>query len=92
MSNDKGIDNTIINIHNAILTSPHHFVEMSTPNHSDVLDEMRATFEEIYPNGFGGEKFSSLSTQDHFRDANQAGGVYSLELLNANTAHSYFNN
>lgn len=86
----EGRDNTIVNTHYDILTSPEHFAEMITPNNSDTLDAISSTMSELFSANEAGRKWSSMATQDDFRDKNQAGGVMIGVFSIANTAHSLF--
>ncbi|WP_428743113.1 hypothetical protein [Tenacibaculum sp.] len=86
----EGRDNMIVNTHFNVLTSPEHFKELITPNHSDTLKKMAEKMDDIFSSEVLGRKWSSIATQDDFRDKNQAGGVMIGVFSIANTAHALF--
>jgi len=90
LSTAEGIDNTIIDAHYDVLTSPQHFSELVTPNNSDTLEDLSKEISGIYDVNTEGRKWSSVSTQDSFRDRSQSAEVTLGVSSNANTAHAIY--
>lgn len=90
LETEEGIDNIIVNTHFDVLTSPLHFNELITPNNSDTLLRLMEEIAPIYETKSGNKRWSSISTQDDFREKNQAGGIFIGIASIANTAHALF--
>ena len=87
---DNEIDNTIIDIHYDILTSMSHFKELITPNNVDTLENLAKELSDYEQED--GSKWNSLSTQDKYREINQAGKVFIAIAASASATHSLFQN
>ena len=72
----QGLDNIIVESHYSVLTSVEHFSELVTPNNTDTLETLMDEIVPIYKGEIAGRKWSSLATQDDFREKNQAGRVF----------------
>ncbi len=90
LDSTKGRDNMIVDTHYRVLTNPEHFSELITPNNSDTLNALSGEMAAIYAADVEGRVWSSMATQDDFRDKNQAGGIFIGIASIANTAHSLF--
>ena len=89
MTTRQGRDNMIIDTHYTVLTDVKHYAEMSTPNNTDTLSELKAKYLNLYGNvGFGKSWWGSLAVQESLRNEGKDGGVFIGISADAATFHS----